>query len=413
MIEYSRYRLKNGLDIILYPDKSTPMVTLNICYHVGAKHENPNRTGFAHLFEHLMFGGSKNIPDYDIPVYLAGGENNAYTTNDLTNYYITLPKENIETGFWLESDRMLELDFSQKKLDIQKNVVIEEFKQRNLNQPYGDVWELIRKLCYKVHPYQWPTIGKEISHIEDATLDEVKEFFYKFYAPNNAVLVVGGNFNSNNVIKLAEKWFGNIPERKIGNKNLQHEPKQKEYQLLTVERDVPDSKLYFAFHMPERNKIEYYICDLISDILSNGKSSRLFYNLVIDKQIFLELDAVVSGDHDAGIFLIAGKPNKDIDIQTAVNAIWEELEIMKNSLVDSQELEKVKNKIEANYIYSQMSYLNIAQELASYENLGDADIINKQLNWYRSITPDDVQKMAQKLFVKNNCSQLNYIAKWI
>ncbi len=411
MIEYTRHRLENGLEIILYPDHSTPMVVLNLCYHVGAKHENPERTGFAHLFEHLMFGGSKNIPDYDLPVHQAGGENNAFTTNDLTNYYITLPKANIETGFWLESDRMLELDFSQKSLDVQKKVVIEEFKQRNLNQPYGDVWALLRSLCYKTHPYQWATIGKEIAHIEEASLDEVKEFFYNFYAPNNAVLVVGGNFNETEVLQLAEKWFAPIPKRTLGNKILPIEPKQEEFRIQTVERNVPDSKIYLAFHMPARNSKAYHICDLISDILSNGDSSRLFQSLVKEKETFLEIDAFVSGDHDAGLFIITGKPNKNININEAAEAIWQELDSIKNTLIDANELEKVKNKLEANYIYSQMSYLNITQELAIFENIGNADLINTQMDWYRSITAEDLQNMAQELFVKINCSQLNYLAQ--
>ncbi|MFV0522236.1 MAG: M16 family metallopeptidase [Mangrovibacterium sp.] len=411
MITYTRHRLNNGLEIILYPDNSTPMVTLNVCYHVGAKHENPDSTGFAHLFEHLMFGGSENIPDYDLPVHQAGGENNAFTTNDLTNYYITLPKHNIETGFWLESDRMLALNFSQKSLDVQKKVVIEEFKQRNLNQPYGDVWALLRDLCYKIHPYRWATIGKEIAHIENADLEEVKTFFYNFYAPNNAVLVVAGNFDEQEVLRLADKWFSPIPRRELGNKILLIEPEQTEFRELTVERKVPDNKIYLAFHMPQRNSREYYMCDLISDVLSNGDSSRLFQGLVKEKETFLEIDAFVSGDHDAGLFVIAGKPNKNISIADAANAIWVELEQIKNIRIDNNELEKVKNKLEANYIYSQMSYLNIAQELAIFEDIADADLINSQMDMYRSIDAEDLQLMAQKIFVKTNCSQLNYLAQ--
>ncbi|MFV0555220.1 MAG: M16 family metallopeptidase [Mangrovibacterium sp.] len=411
MIEFTRHRLDNGLEIILYPDNSTPMVVLNLCYHVGAKHEKPHRTGFAHLFEHLMFGGSENIPDYDLPVHLASGENNAFTTNDFTNYYITLPKANIETGFWLESDRMLALDFSQKSLDVQKKVVIEEFKQRNLNQPYGDVWALLRELCYKVHPYQWATIGKEIAHIEEATLEEVKDFFYRFYAPNNAVLVVGGNFDEAEVLRLANKWFAPIPKRELGNKVLPEEPKQTEFRELTVERKVPDSKVYLAFHMPPRASREYYMCDLISDVLSNGDSSRLFQSLVKEKETFLEIDAFVSGDHDAGLFIVTGKPNKGVSMEQATEAIWEELEKMKTIAMEGLELEKVKNKLEANYVYSQMSYLNISQELAIFEDVNSAELINSQMDIYRSITVEDLQLMACRLFIRNNCSQLNYLAE--
>ena len=411
MIKFSRHRLDNGLNIILYPDYSTPMVALDVCYHVGAKHEDPNRTGFAHLFEHLMFGGSKNIPDYDIPLQLAGGENNAYTNNDLTNYYLTVPKDNLETGFWLESDRMLELDFSEKSLNVQKNVVIEEFKQRNLNQPYGDTWALLRDLAYKEHPYQWTTIGKEISHIADASMQEVKDFFYRFYAPNNAVLILSGNINQDRCLKLAEKWFGAIPRRDAGKIVIPSEPEQTEFRERTVERNVPDTALYLAFHMSDRRSREYYVCDLISDLLSGGNSSRLFQKLIKEQQLFVELDAYISGDHDPGLFVISGKLSPNCSIEKAQRAIWTELKELKQELVAGKELEKVKNKLEANHIYSQMGYLNMAQELATYENIGSAELINDQLDWYRHITAEDIQQTAQKIFQLENCSQLNYLAQ--
>ncbi len=411
MIEFSRHRLANGLDIILYPDYSTPMVAMDICYHVGSKHENPHRTGFAHLFEHLMFGGTKNIPDYDIPLQLAGGENNAYTSNDLTNYYLTLPKDNLETAFWLESDRMLELDFSEKSLNVQKNVVIEEFKQRNLNQPYGDVWPLLRELTYTQHPYRWTTIGKEISHIADASLEEVKDFFYRFYAPNNAVLVLSGNINQERCLQLADKWFGTIPKRDVSIPELPVEPEQTEFREMTVERKVPDTMLYLAFHMSDRQTREYYVCDLISDVLSSGNSSRLYQKLVKEEQLFVELDAYISGDHEPGLFLVSGKLAKGISIETAKKAVWVELERMKQDLVDSRELEKVKNKLEANHVYAQMNYLNMAQDLATYENIDRAEMMNDQLDWYRLVNADDIRQTAQKIFREENCSQLNYLAQ--
>lgn len=411
MIEFSRHKLKNGLDIILYPDFSTPMVAMDVCYHVGSKHESPSRTGFAHLFEHLMFGGTKNIPDYDIPLQLAGGENNAYTTSDLTNYYLNLPKENLETAFWLESDRMLELDFSEKSLAVQKNVVIEEFKQRQLNQPYGDVWALLRALCYKKHSYSWTTIGKEISHIEQATLDEVKNFFYRFYSPNNAVLVLSGNFEEDNALRLAEKWFGGIPQRELKEPTIVAEPEQTEFQEQTVYRKVPDSLIYLAFHMPDRRSRDYYVCDLISDILSSGNSSRLYQKLVKEQQLFVELDAYVSGDHDPGLFIISGKLGKDCSIEKAKKAILGELNKMKSELVTALELTKVKNKIEANHIYAQLGYLHMAQELATCENISRAELINDQLDWYRAITAVEIQQVAQKIFREENCSQLNYLAQ--
>lgn len=411
MIKYTRHRLKNGLTILLYPDYATPMVTLNLCYHVGAKHESPERTGFAHLFEHLMFSGSVSIADYDHHVHLAGGENNAFTTNDFTNYYVSLPSSNIETAFWLESDRMLALDWSEQKLEVQKKVVIEEFKQRNLNQPYGDVWALLRELCYEVHPYRWPTIGKEIAHIESATLDHLRDFFYGFYAPNNATLVVGGNFDEAEVLQLAEKWFAPIDARKLNNRSLPKEPEQREFRTRTVERQVPDSKLYLAFHMPARSDKGYYECDLISDLLSNGDSSRLFQHLVKEQELFLEIDAFLTGDHDNGLFVVSGKPNKGVSMEDATSAIWHELDAIKNTTTPDFELEKVKNKLEASYIYSQTSYLHIAQELAIFEDIKDAELINQQMDFYRSITAEDLQHRAQKLFQKTNCSQLNYLAQ--
>ncbi|MGQ8338559.1 M16 family metallopeptidase [Sunxiuqinia sp. A32] len=411
MVEFSRHQLENGLQIIICPDYSTPMIAFDVCYHVGAKNEDPERTGFAHLFEHLMFGGSVNIPDYDVPLQQAGGENNAYTTNDLTNYYLTVPKENIETGFWLESDRMMELAFSQNSLDVQKSVVIEEFKQRNLNQPYGDVWALMRELAYQVHPYQWATIGKEVSHIEKANLDNVKDFFYRFYAPDNAALILSGHVDKDKMLKLAEKWFAPIPNRNVNKLTLPAEPVQTSFREKTVERSVPDTALYMAFHISSRREREYFICDLISDVLSNGNSSRLYQKLVKEKRLFVELDAYVSGDHDPGLFIVSGKLSKDVSIDQAQKAIWQELKELQMELVGAIELEKVKNKLEANLVYSQMNYLNVAQELAHFENIERAEMINGQLDVNHSITPDELMLTAQKIFRMENCSQLNYLAK--
>ncbi len=411
MIHFYRHKLPNGLKILVYPDLSTPMAALDVCYHVGAKHENPERTGFAHLFEHLMFGGSVHIPDYDLPLQQAGGENNAYTTNDMTNYYLAIPKANLETGFWLESDRMLELAFSEESLNIQKNVVIEEFKQRNLNQPYGDVWALIRDLAYKVHPYRWATIGKDISHIANASLEEVKAFFYRFYAPDNATLILSGNVDADECFQLAEKWFGPIPSRHVEKCELPQEPEQVGYQEKTVERPVPDTCLYMAFHMSDRRSPGYYVCDLISDILSAGNSSRLYQKLVKQERLFTELDAYVSGDHDAGLFMISGKLSRNVSIETAQAAVWQELERLRQDPVEPLELEKVKNRLEANHTYSQMNYLSMAQELAMYEDIDKAERINEQMNIYKSVSSGDICRMSEVLFRKENCSRLNYLAK--
>lgn len=410
MIDYKKYKLDNGLTVIVHTDLTTPMVALDVCYKVGARNEDPERTGFAHLFEHLMFGGSKHIPNYDEPLQRAGGENNAYTTSDLTNYYLTVPKVNIETGFWLESDRMLELAFSQKSLDVQKNVVIEEFKQRNLNQPYGDVWDLIRSLAYEVHPYRWPVIGKEISHIENATLDHVKEFFFQHYAPNNAVLVLAGNIKAEEGLELAQKWFGPIPARQLALKNIPAEPKQTAYREQTVYRDVPNDALYMAFHMTDRLHRDYYVADMVSDVLSNGNSSRLYQRLVQEKKIFTSLDAYISGDYDPGLFIFSGNPSEGISLEAARAELEIEIELIKTFPADAYELEKVKNKFEANLIYSEIGYLNKAQNLATLEVLHDASIINTQMDKYRSVTIEDIQRVASQLFVPENCSVLYYRA---
>jgi zinc protease len=411
MINYEKYTLDNGLRVIVHTDRSTPMAAVNIIYNVGSKDENPEKTGFAHLFEHLMFGGSKNIPDYDTPLQKVGGENNAFTSNDITNYYLTLPADNIETGFWLESDRMLMLAFNKKSLETQRNVVIEEYKQRYLNQPYGDAMALLFDLAYKVHPYRWPTIGRDISHIENATMADVKEFFFKHYAPNNAVLSVTGNVKADQVFSLAEKWFGEIPARDVPLKNIPQEPKQTNYRELVVERDVPFNSLYVSFHMERKYTPGYYATDLLSDILSNGNSSRLYRNLIVEKGMFSELDAFISGDDDPGLFTISGKLIEGISYETAEKSIWEELDKIKNEQTDGLELQKVINKMEANLIFSETSYLNKAINLAAFELFGDVSMINRQAELYREVTPKKLMDVANDLFVRENCSTLYYRKK--
>lgn len=411
MIHFERTKLANGLTVIVHQDKTTPMVAMDVCYNVGSRDEHPDRTGFAHLFEHLMFGGSKHIPSYDEPLQKAGGDNNAFTSNDLTNYYLTLPKNNIETGFWLESDRMLELAFSKSSLDVQRNVVIEEFKQRYLNQPYGDVWPLLRQLTYTVHPYQWPTIGREISHIEKATMPQVKDFFFSHYAPDNAVLVVTGDVEFDHILKLAERWFGPIPNRNVKARNIPQEPEQTAPRELTVERDVPNDMIYMAYHMVDRLDARYYATDLVSDVLSNGNSSRMYQNLVQKEKLFTELDAYLSGDYEPGLFVVSGKPSNGVSLETARKAIEVELDRMKQELVSEYELEKVKNKMEANIVYGEMNYLTKAMNLATNEILQDANLINTQSDSYRAVTPKHIQEVAQQLFRPENCSVINYLAK--
>ncbi len=391
-------------------DRTTQMVALDILYDVGARDEHPDHTGFAHLFEHLMFGGSLHIPDYDTPVQIAGGENNAWTSNDLTNFYITLPKQNVETGFWLESDRMLSLSFNQNSLDVQRQVVIEEFKQRCLNQPYGDVGHIMRAMAYKVHPYQWPTIGKEVSHIAQATMKEVKDFFFRFYAPNNAILVVTGNISFDETISLTEKWFGPIERRDVPQRQIPQEPQQTEERRQTVERDVPSDVLYMAFHKCDRQHPDFYAYDALSDILSNGKSSRLAQHLVRERRIFNSVDAYISGSIDAGLFTIYGKPANGVSLEEAEKAIWEELILLQQEQIIEDELEKVKNRYESNQIFSNMNYLTVATNLAYAELIGKAESINEDVANYRKVSTAQLQRISQTTFQRSNCSTLYYKA---
>lgn len=411
MITVNRHTLPNGLRIVHSEMESTQMVALNVLYNVGARDEHPEHTGFAHLFEHLMFGGSVNIPDYDTHVQNAGGENNAWTNNDITNYYITLPRQNVETGFWLESDRMLSLDFNEKSLEVQRQVVIEEFKQRNLNQPYGDVGHLVRGMAYKKHSYQWPTIGKETSHIANATLDEVKDFFFRFYAPDNAILAVTGNISFEDTVALAEKWFGPIPRRNVTTRNLPKEPVQTEERRQTVERNVPVDALYMVFHKCDRLHPDYYTFDMLSDLLSSGRSCRFIQHLVLEKQIFSNIDAYISGSIDEGLFHITGKPSPGISLEEAEEAVWEELEALKTIEIDSYELEKVKNRYESEQIFNNLNYLNVATNLAFFELIGQAEDINYEVEKYRSVTSERIREVARKAFVRENCSVLYYKAK--
>lgn len=410
MIQVNRYTLANGLRIVHNEDDSTQMVALNLLYDVGARDEDPSHTGFAHLFEHLMFGGSLHIPDYDTPVQNAGGENNAWTNNDITNYYITLPHQNVETGFWLESDRMLSLDFSPKSLEVQRQVVIEEFKQRNLNQPYGDASHLLRELAYESHPYRWPTIGKEIAHIAQATLEEVKDFFFRFYAPNNAILAVTGHISFEETIRLAEKWFGPIPARNISPRQLPAEKPQTAVRRKTVERKVPVDAIYMAFHMSNRMHPDYYVYDMITDILSNGRSSRFIQSLVQEQKLFTSIDAYISGSLDEGLLHVTGKPVEGVSLEQAEEAIWKELEKMKTVPVSEQELEKVKNRYESEQIFNNINYLNVATNLAFFELTGKAEDINEEVGKYRAVTAEQIQATSVRCFVLENCSILYYKA---
>lgn len=410
MIQFEKFTLNNGLRVIVHEDKSTPMAVMNVLYDVGAKDENPDKTGFAHLFEHLMFGGSINIPVYDEPLQLAGGENNAFTTNDFTNYYLQIPAENIETAFWLESDRMLSLAFGEKSLEVQRKVVCEEFKEHYINKPYGDVWHKMRALAYSTHPYKWMTIGKELKHVEDAKLQDVKDFFKKHYNPSNAILVVAGNVTLEEVKKLTAKWFEPIPAGTKYERNLPIEPAQLQARTLEVKAPVPLDAIYKCWHIYSRLDKRYYIADLITEILSGGGSSRLFQSLVKEKQLFSHISCFHFGSHDAGLLTIEGTLVKGVKMEDAEAAIMQELLLLQQHGITQKELDKVKNKTESMMAFEDMSVISRAASLAIYELLGDADLINKELSIYQSVTLDEIESESKIIFAENNCNTLYYYA---
>jgi zinc protease len=408
MINFKKITLDNGLKVLVHEDNSTPLVALNILYNVGSKDEDPELTGLAHLFEHLMFGGSINIPEYDKPLQLVGGENNAFTNNDITNYYLTVPSENIETGFWLESDRMLGLDFSQKSLDTQKNVVIEEFNQRYLNQPYGDAILKLRPLAYKVHPYRWPAIGMDISHVAGVDLEHVKAFYFSHYAPNNAILTITGKITFDSAVKLSSRWFGPIPEREIRPRILPEEPVQDEARSIIIESDVPSDALYKVWHTGPRNSPDFHTLDLITDLLAGGESGRLYTKLVRDKKLFSEINAYITSDLDPGLVILQGKLMKGIDLWDADESVNEVIEGLQKTDDIQEEMEKVRNKFESSTVFSNTSILNKAVSLAQYELLGNPDLINREVEFYRSTTADMVALAAERYLRSSNCSTLYY-----
>ena len=411
MIEFSKFTLDNGLRVLVHEDHSTPMVAVNVLYSVGSRDESPKLTGFAHLFEHLMFGGSEHIPNFDDPIQLAGGENNAFTNNDITNYYELMPAENIEIAFWLESDRMLSLNFDKKVLTTQKKVVVEEFKETCLNQPYGDVWHHLAPLAYKKHPYRWPVIGIAPEHVESVTMKKVKEFYFNYYRPNNAILVVAGKTTLEEVKTLAEKWFAPIPSGKVFQRNLEQEPPQQELRRIEVEAEVPVDALYMAFHIPDRLDKDYYTLDLVSDLLCNGPSSRLYRRLLREQQLFSQIDCYISGNIDPGLLIIEGKPSANVSLEQAERAIWAELEELKTTEIAVEELEKVKNKAESSLIFSEASVMNKAMNLAFFELIGDPDLINKEGEYYQNISGADILRAANHFLVEKNCSIVCYKAK--
>jgi predicted Zn-dependent peptidase len=411
MIKFERYKLDNGLRVILHHDKTTPMVTVNVIYDVGSRDEKSNKTGFAHLFEHLMFGGTPRFPDYDIIAQQAGAANNAFTSKDLTNYYISLPAANLETGLMLEADRMAGLQFSPESLEVQRKVVIEEFKQRYLNKPYGDVWLELSKVAYREHPYAWQTIGKKIEHIEDATLDDVKNFFSKHYNPKNAVLSISGNIDIKKVKKQVDKWFGSINQGIAYKRDLPKEQLKTQKQTLTIKRDVPQSAIYKVYQMPGRNDPAFYSGDLLSDLLGRGLSSRIYKKLVSEKRIFTSAGASVTGNFDPGLFIMSGMLSPEVDFETAEKALDEIIEDVKTEEIPNPELEKIKNKVESTFLFNNINHSDVAFHLAWFELMGDANDINKEVNKYREVSKEEIRSFARKYLDNNRSTALYYEAK--
>ena len=406
MITYSEHKLSNGLRVVANRDRLSALAAVNMLYCVGARNENPSRTGFAHLFEHLMFRGTRRIPDFDLPVQRACGENNAFTNNDYTDYYITLPKDNIETAFWLESDRMTGLDITEEKLETEKSVVIEEYNQRYLNQPYGEQWLLLRALAYEVHNYRWPTIGLTPEHVREATLDDVRAFYRRYYEPSNAILSVSADLDPEEVFALAEKWFGGLESSPAPVDTLAAEPEQRQARRLEVERDVPAVQITVAFHMGDRLSRDYYCGDVMSDLLAGGTSARMYNELVRRRRLFSGVNAYITGDVDPGLFVMNGQLMPGVEIASGEEAMWGELERLANEPVSAEELEKIRNKFEANMLYGELNVMNKALNLGYYAMLGDLELVNSELDAYRSVGASDIMETAGRLFRRENSSTL-------
>jgi zinc protease len=409
MIEYQKFILKNGLRVLVHVDTSTPTAAFNLLYDVGSRDESPDKTGFAHLFEHLMFGGSKHIKDFDTHIQRAGGENNAFTNSDMTNFYMTMPAQNLETAFWMESDRMLALTIHKKALNTQRKVVVEEFKETTLDEPYGDIWHHLGEMAFSTHPYRYPTIGKEPAHIEQATLEDVKDFYKRFYTPNNAILVIAGNVTFENVRFLAEKWFGEIPAGEKYIRNLPQEPPQTAQKRKILKQAIPVPAIYMAFHAPARLAADYHATDMLTDVLSTGSSSRLYRRLLKEQRVFTEIDCYQTGTADAGLLVVEGKPAEGVSLEKAEAAIWVELDLLKTELVQSVELQKFKHKLESQQTFGDIGALNKAMNLAYFEWLGNADWINNEIDAYLKIEALDIQMVAQKYLHEWNCSVLYYL----
>ncbi len=412
MIAYHKHTLSNGLKVLIEQDRSTTMSAINVLYQVGSKNEHQDKTGFAHLFEHLMFGGSDHAPDFDEPLQMAGGENNAFTNNDYTNFYDSVPIQNIETALWLEADRMANLTLNQKSLDVQKKVVTEEFKEVCLNKPYGDAWHHMSSLCYKKHHYQWPTIGKDISHIRDASVADARAFYNNYYHPNNAILSISSPLSHPEIIDLCDKWFGDLAQTTEAHITQgPQEPQQTAYREKTIYGDVPSPMVLMAFHMPGRTAKDYCSCDLISDILANGKSCRFYQSLIKEKEIFSDIDCYISGSVDTGLLIIEGRPMPNIDIQESIKHVWEQLEHIKTSTIKERELQKLKNKVISSLCLSDLSIMSKSMSMAYFEHLGQIELMNEQERIYESVSSEDILASANRYLREENLNVLYYLPK--
>lgn len=413
MVKFEKFELENGLKVILNQDDQAPLVAFNVLYNVGSRNEDPQKTGLAHLFEHLMFTGTKMAPDFDTPIQMAGGENNAFTNTDITNYYITVPSENLEIACWLEADRMEHLKLGKRTFDVQKKVVLEEFKETTLNKPFGDVWHHISDMCYKIHPYKWPTIGLVPEHVKAITREDAINFYEMHYQPENAIISVSGQFNMDETINMIRKWFGSIKNnsRLKVNQVLQDEMLFSGAQNREIKADVPNDAVFLAYKMPGRAHPDYYAFDLMSDILGRGRSSRLHQRLVKELSLFSNATAYITGTVDPGLFVVEGNLMKKIRPEDGVNAFENELEQLKQEKIPVEELEKLKNKMESSILFSETNISNKAMNLAQYELLGDADMINTQVELYRAVSAEDIQRVANEIFVPENCSTLLYLKK--
>lgn len=409
MVHFTRSVLPNGLRVLVHEDRSTPLAAVNITYYVGSRDENADKTGFAHLFEHLMFSGSKNIPDFDDPLQRAGGENNAYTTNDYTTFYEIVPSGNLEVALWLESDRMLALNISKKSLDVQRKVVVEEFKETCLNEPYGDCWHHLSEMMYQAHPYRWPVIGLTPEHIERATVEDVRSFYQRWYTPSNAVLSIAGNVDTAEALQLAQKWFADIPAGPSDRHPIQPEPVQTSAVRKEVKSNVPVPAIFLAFKTPARLEADFYAVDLLSDVLAQGHSSRLYRRLLKEKQLFSQIDAYITANIDPGLLVIEGRPADGVSVDDALAAVWEELNLLKNEAVDQRELKKIQHRFESTIVFSETSILNKAQNLGFYEILDRAELMNEEVDTYLAVTPEDMQRVAQEIFREEGSAILVYL----